>query len=360
MSLLQSSKLQNFLQDNKDAISYDSGFDPKDIEDRLKQAKQNHDFVPLADVPDIIWKNLPSKVKGGRDTQPAPHGSTGPEHPNHYADVDQIWPAKSKTMLQLCSGSGSGNVNVQFWSGYYAALQKTKDRDQGLLPFRVWQFYKEMVKYVTAQDVERFLCAAGVLSHYVGDACQPLHGSMYSDGYSDQPQTIVRHHKATGEAYEDTTWPGQGVHSTYEDKMVDDHAPKLFQLVQGQLSSLAPFQLITGGQAAAQLTVDLMNFAQDHLAPKTIVDTYVQAGGKKNKKTSDALFKKCGTVTARLWLEGARTLACLWDSAWEEGNGKSLASAALKVIPTTRLQDIYENDDKFAPSKYLKDIPPYL
>src|ERR1700709_665452 len=30
-------------------------------------AKKNGGFVPLADVPDLIWKNLPTTVKGGRD-----------------------------------------------------------------------------------------------------------------------------------------------------------------------------------------------------------------------------------------------------------------------------------------------------
>jgi hypothetical protein len=57
---------------NKARISFynrGSGLDPKDISQQLKDAKKDGDFVPLADVPDIIWKNNPRDVKGGRDTE---------------------------------------------------------------------------------------------------------------------------------------------------------------------------------------------------------------------------------------------------------------------------------------------------
>jgi hypothetical protein len=45
------------------------------------------------------------------------------------------------------------------------------------LPFRVWQIYQEKVKFLQAGDGTKFLCAAGIMAHYVRDACQPLHGS---------------------------------------------------------------------------------------------------------------------------------------------------------------------------------------
>lgn len=32
------------------------------IVDKLKDAKQNNEFCPLADVPDVIWKNNPRDV----------------------------------------------------------------------------------------------------------------------------------------------------------------------------------------------------------------------------------------------------------------------------------------------------------
>jgi hypothetical protein len=43
-------------------------------------------------------------------------------------------------------------------------------------------------------DVESFVCAAGIMSHYVGDACQPLHISFMFDG---DPNDTVRAIRAT-------------------------------------------------------------------------------------------------------------------------------------------------------------------
>ena len=69
-------------------------------------------------------------------------------------------------------------------------------------------------------NVNRYLCAAGLLAHYVGDACQPLHGSMLADGYKDRPTTqTVNHRDGTTEEVESHL--GAGVHSAYETAMID-------------------------------------------------------------------------------------------------------------------------------------------
>lgn len=39
----------------------------------------------------------------------------------------------------------------------------------------------------------------GIVSHYIGDACQPLHGSMLSDGYRNKAEPGAK------------GWPGRGV-----------------------------------------------------------------------------------------------------------------------------------------------------
>jgi hypothetical protein len=39
-----------------------------------------------------------------------------------------------------------------------------------------------MIKLVKLGDIEKFVCAAGIISHYVGDASQPLHVSKYHYG----------------------------------------------------------------------------------------------------------------------------------------------------------------------------------
>src|SRR5665213_542465 len=90
--------------------------------------------------------------------------------------------------------------------GTTAPACKGRSNNMGALPFRVRQIFDAMVEYRRQRDAKNFLCAAGVLSHYFGDACQPLHSSMHADGL-DGAST--------------------GVHSMYEETMVDKFAAEL-------------------------------------------------------------------------------------------------------------------------------------
>jgi hypothetical protein len=117
-----------------------------------------------ADVPDMVWKV--GNFKRG--------GPNSPEHANHFADMDrELDPPlpEGATLLDICRGKPQ-NVAVDVWRRYYDAVQKqfpAERESRGLLPFRVWQIYDAMVAAVKAGEVEIFVCAAGILSHYVGD-----------------------------------------------------------------------------------------------------------------------------------------------------------------------------------------------
>lgn len=365
VDLLKDPSLQKFMLANKKRISFDNSagaLDPKNVAQQLKNAKASGDFVPLADVPDIIWKNNPNDVTGGRDTQRGGHGWTGPEHPNHFADIDEQLPddgqdGAGKTMLDLSTDPAW--MDVAKWQNYFTRLGHTTAGQQGLLPFRVWQIYLEMVEFLRNKEAASFLAAAGILSHYIGDACQPLHSSMYSDGYSDQATTATGTHVSgahAGEEFTKKVWPGQGVHGVYEDGMVDKNSSKLYHAVV-QLGRPQTLNTIAGGKMAGQLTVDLMREAQNTLPPSTIIDTFINAGGKKNNAAYEALYNKCGTQTAQLWLRGAATLAALWESAWKEGGG--LPKTKIREYKPEEIKPIYEDPD-FLKSYYLEEIGPIL
>ena len=112
-------------------------------------------FVPLANVADLVW----------RTTRPK-------DSSNHFADMDEEGKGEfaGTTLLELCENDA--NVAVARWNRFYDSLDIGTKR--GALPFRVWQIYQEMVGFARERDVARFLCAGGVMAHYVGDACQPL------------------------------------------------------------------------------------------------------------------------------------------------------------------------------------------
>ena len=157
----------------------------------VKKQLPHLSFIPLADVPDLIWKKTRGSVPGGRDTAP----NVGPEHPNHFADGDEPNPARRNVTLRNFSlADPQNNLTPKAWFDFYRDLYEAKGQKKqhpsnkyGLLPFRVWQIFDLMVDYAKTGKLPQFVCAAGVLAHYVGDACQPLHGSYLADGYSDQP-----------------------------------------------------------------------------------------------------------------------------------------------------------------------------
>ena len=104
------------------------------------------------------------------------------------------------------------------------------DKSRGCLPFRVWQFFNEMMDAAGKKDMARFVCAAGTMAHYVGDACQPLHISRMFDGDPDDTETVRKRNRETGEM-EDVEQPrAAGVHSSYEKDMVQRH---VFEIIQG-------------------------------------------------------------------------------------------------------------------------------
>jgi hypothetical protein len=169
-------------------------------------------FVPLADVPDFYWKPRIAKQGAARSF----------EGPNHFADMDQPGP-DGKTLLDLCKKPDF--IDPGKWDAFYDSIRDLmtdkpiQAKHRGLLPFRVWQLFDAMVEFVSRGDMARFVCAAGVLAHYIGDACQPLHISYLHDGDPLQKVTYTfKKGKREGEQEERPF--GQGVHSAYEDAMI--------------------------------------------------------------------------------------------------------------------------------------------
>jgi hypothetical protein len=280
------------------------------------------EFVPLADVPDYVWKS------------PAGEARRTTENPSHFADMDKKIPSgpdKGRTLLDLCADPA--NVTAEVWSNYY---DKVKDSSRGALPFRVWQLYDEMVASVKAQALDRYVAAAGVLAHYVGDACQPLHISYLFNG---DPDVLVN-----GKAQ------GRGVHEAYEARMVNAHGPELLVGITEGLGLAAPLPPFTTGRGAALATVELMRLTFERLPPRDIVTAYV---------AERDLWQDFGTATIATMVEGVRALARIWQSAWIEGDGDTIPPEALAAIPPQSLAALYK-DPTFVPSLRLKDLGPVL
>src|SRR5262249_40580416 len=123
-------------------------------------------YVPLADVPDYVW------IFSSRKSEPI----------QHFADIDIRDINGGPPLIERCVQNPK-NVAASVWKAYFDGFAaEGVGPEEGVLPFRVWQIWEAMVRYLKAKDALRFVAAAGILAHYVGDASQPLHCSYLHHG----------------------------------------------------------------------------------------------------------------------------------------------------------------------------------
>ncbi len=210
------------------------------------------------------------------------------------ADIDRPG-ADGRTLRDLCLAD-KNQLSVAAWQAFYDAIGETQARDRGLLPFRVWQIFDAIVAFFASGDVAKAVCAIGVISHYVGDACQPLHGSMLSDGYRDRADPGG------------STWPGKGVHATYEDKMVDRFSQDLLARIgpAAEAGAGGSIPRIGNGQDAAYALITLMDFSARTIPPSELRDRYIELGGGTSRPVVEGLWETFGARTATVMAAGAR------------------------------------------------------
>ncbi|MGO7265421.1 MULTISPECIES: zinc dependent phospholipase C family protein [Rhizobium] len=336
-------KLKKLMKNNASIISH-----PDDVLLSSEFKRMSEDaFVALADVPDFFWK----------------HGKQGftryYEGPNHFADMDHPRPSDGKTLLDLCEDLD--NVDPEIWNDFYNEIEDFLTHDdidqkyRGLLPFRVWQIFDEMVRLAKEGKIAEFVCAAGVLTHYVADACQPLHISYLHDGDPRQPVTRVVHHR-TG-VVEDVSEPlGKGVHAAYEDKMISANRKAIIDALDAA-NEVKKSELIETGKAAADLTVKLMRQTFAELPPATIVASFVDAK-RKGKVAADELWTQFGAKTKTAMQGGTHTLAVLWESAWQIA-GAEASNPSVNALTKERAMSICA-DKEFLPSVSINEVGKYL
>ncbi|HEY1262632.1 MAG TPA: hypothetical protein VGF06_03860 [Terriglobales bacterium] len=346
-----SGDLHDFMSRHLKLLTYENILEEPDTKDPDK------DFIPLADVPDLVWKKPRKSAgdhaddNGSSKVKRYEFGRRGPENPNHYADIDLQNPGHTPKTIAECGTKAAD------WEQFYkvapvpknglAAARKQALKEgkpapsptgiefqhQGLLPFRIWQIFEAMQKSAKAGSADEFLCAAGIIAHYVGDSCQPLHGSRHADGLEGA---------------------ATGVHSSYEDVMVDFAAK---DIADGLSAHHYPKLLkIESGEDAARRTLEVMQKAAEKLAPATICrefDKFKAAhhftGTGKLKSSGPVLAKKFTGKTVDCMALGIHLLASLWESAFRSADS---GAAFAVTVSDHQLMKIYKKQD-FLPSYYL-------
>ena len=248
------------------------------------------EFVSLADVADLVWRATRKK-----------------DQANHFADLDQEGQGTfaGRTLMDLWFKVPASRT-PQAWTAFYDAmpaeppLKRVPDSHRGVLPFRVAQIYDAMVSFVRAKDLTKFVCAAGVLAHYIGDACQPLHVSHLHHGRPGHPEEA-------------------DVHSVYETKMLDQRAAELVEGVNRILDKVSgSLKTFRGGANAAHVTVELMRTTLKLIDPLEVIEADNAEAGRDR---IPHMWEQLGGRTIRTIANGSRTLAVIWQSAWNEGKG---------------------------------------
>jgi len=364
IELLKVPQLKKFVDKNLDllTISPDDalGNDPR-VLDKGASDPDHPNFVPLADVPDNVWKSNVNfyEVKGDdgkKHRKPGPGSRGQADNPNHFADMDLPY-KEFKTFLEFNLQNLATNPNPKDWLDYYDSVKSRYEEwakklgttfkpysHWGALPFRVWQLFDAMVDAVKAKDQDGFLCAAGALIHYVGDACQPLHTSYLSQG---DPDRVVNRPKSSGKKLE-----ADGVHSGYEDDMVNygylsqNLTAKLeAEIKRQEKHKTEHIENMANGSDAAKAVIKLVAATHKTIEPREIVDKWVELIGTSKADRNDAMWEQCGDRTVECMARGTRCLAKVWQSAWSVGQGDQQIGEGSKKKPAA-LMVIYNDPDK--------------
>jgi hypothetical protein len=336
--LVEEPKLRRLMLANRLRVS----FEWEDIDANSLEKIDASGFVPLENVPDAVWKQSM--------TAEFPTGRRSRENPTHYADLDEP-DSKGQTLLDMLQAPT--DLSVGAFQDYYDDLGHERSSERGLLPFRVWQFYDKMVEAVSDRWISEFVCAAGILAHYVGDACKVLHGSYLFDG--DPSRTQQRSGlKRDGTLQTIIERFGKGVHSDYEDRMINEHIDALMGGVDAAVGQQKAMPPVRGGQDAGFAVVELMRRTSNRIDPMALVEAYAVAL-QGDGDASEVLWKRFGTATGAATADGCRVLAMLWESAWREGKGEVIDDDLLGAIPANELMALY-SDQLFVPSLPLDEV----
>lgn len=308
-------KLRSLLDANAESIAVsDADINKGEMPKARKSA-----FVALADVPDLVWR-----------------ATRGMDKANHFADMDEVAPSgpfKGSSLMSLWTKKPATRTPAA-WTQFYDGLDPSpKDQHRGALPFRVGQMFDEMVKHLKAGDLDKFVCVAGTMAHYVGDACQPLHVSHLHHGAEESESSV---------------------HEVYETRMLDRFAPEFISRLNDKLKGKKASGSVSSGVEAADVTVQLMKSTLKKLPPERILDVFRQSRGQSQ---TAAMWSELGDETVAVTAEGALTLARLWQGAWDTAGAESKfsATACSKAIDKKRLRTLYDTKT-IALSKWLKDM----
>lgn len=250
----------------------------------------------------------------------------GDEGPNHYADIDKFIGDRRLADVPLTH---------EAWKEFYQAWEQEAGGavKWGALPFRIGQAFDRLVEYLKDGNLKWAYAAAGALIHYVADACNPAHVTIWSKG--NPRWTKSQQSRFHG------IW----------DKEPEMNAT----LVEQAFRDCDPAVNIPDGRRASQQALQLM----------THTLALVNVGELVENRDPSAAYRACREFItspqgvakiADVVAHGCALLCSLWKSAWRQGSGNRFTSQSLAALPVAQVYDKVLYDPKFLPSLSLQKL----
>ncbi len=205
------------------------------------------------------------------------------EEIRHYIDLEVYNPNTSDALSQL-------DPNL---TAMRRRVGDAKLEESGTLPWTIedmaWLFGKSW----RDGSCSEMLRDGGYLAHYVGDASQPLHSTIYYDGYRRD----------------------RGIHARVE-SAVDSLVPT----IEVSAAREVKVQEIT---AVWPVEIDEIRAANSLVKELIEADRKARKVSRKNPKYAAALFSEAGPMLTGQIAQAASVLASVWLYEWKQAGGPS-------------------------------------
>lgn len=262
---------------------------------------RSFDFGYYANVPDFVWK------------RPASYAQ---EKSQHFMDLEIFERGFGKDS----DPAAAFNLSRKEFDAKFPMIKEDAGRAFWRLREMVAQLeavsahLREMKADAPAKDrqalQERWLVIAGTLGHYVGDLGQPMHVTENYDG------------QLTGQ---------KGLHSFFEEDLVDEIYPELLVAVNARVKSQWPeFKKKNSGKSLIALLSQLTSSSLAALKP------VLQLDKKGNRDVSEKNAKRYEKIYVERMADSALVLAEIWrrNLGWKfDGNKFYFFSGEPAFIP---------------------------
>ena len=268
---------------------------------------------------------LPDEWKG--------HKGRKDENPNHYANINLA-----------CGGRKLKDIPLdpKQWLEFYKNLQtSTGEKNRGALPFRVGDVFTRMQSAVEARRLNEAFAAAGILAHYISDACNPAHVNCWGRGDPAWDHGVK------------SRWGGPRAefHGVWDDPAGIEETN-----VRSQYAKITNSyrKMYRTGDAAAEAAMELMKKTLDLVDVKQFIKSGDPIGSKQAAR--DFCKYEGRDRIACCIAHGTALLLALWRSAWGGKNNNGFKEQHIQGMKLAGLRDKALKDQSFLPSLSLESL----